>query len=189
MQEDPSKLSPADAQQQSATQLSLLLDAAQAIISEEFKRSERLDAKSRNQITVVGSFFAVVQAIVVGLLNGALKPTGSSASDFVPWLAVTGGAAAIAMIVALAVSYRAWKLRDDPALGIDTISNYLDAARDGNPAVGVHLVNGLVQIARGRRSANTSRADALENAAIACGVALALTGVELILAFVAIGVQ
>jgi hypothetical protein len=37
----------------SATQLSVLLSSATSAIDEEFKRSERLDAKSRNQITIV----------------------------------------------------------------------------------------------------------------------------------------
>jgi hypothetical protein len=125
----------------SATQLSILLSAATSLIDEEFKRSERLDAKSRNQFTITATFFAIVQAVVVGLLNGLLRgDEKTSASAFVPWLAGSGAIAAIALLIALDVSWRAWVLRDDPALSPNTIKAYIEAARQGNPAVGVKLV-------------------------------------------------
>lgn len=41
----------------------------------------------------------------------------------------------------------------------------------------------------GRRANNAQRADALEAAAKACGVALAFITIELVLAFVAVAVQ
>jgi len=79
-----------------------------------------------------------VQAVVIGLLNGVLGGDATNdAPAFVPWLAVAGGVAAIAMLVAVVVSYRSWKLRDDPTLSTRTIKTYIDAARQGNPAVGV----------------------------------------------------
>jgi hypothetical protein len=174
----------------SATQLSILLASATSTIDEEFKRSERLDAKSRNQLTIAGTFFAIVQAVVIGLLNGLLGGDGNNdASAFVPWLAIAGGAAAIAMLVAVLVSYRAWRLRDDPALSTKTIKAYIEAARQGNPAVGVKLVGAYADIAEGRRKNNGARAEALDDAAKACGVALLFTAVQLVLAFVAVAVQ
>lgn len=173
-----------------ATQLSILLASATSAIDEEFKRSERLDAKSRNQLAITGTLFAVVQAAVIGLLNGLLGgESDTGASAFVPWLAVTGAAAASATMVAVAVSYRSWKLRDDPTLSIKTIRAYIDAARQGNPAVGVKLVRAYADIAEGRRTNNAERAEALEAAAKACGVALAFITIELVLAFVAVAVQ
>src|SRR3954453_11973286 len=82
----------------SATQLSILLASVTSMIEEEFKRSERLDAKSRNQVALVGTFFAVVQAGVIGLINGSLGATEKApASSFIPWLAVAGGIAGIAL--------------------------------------------------------------------------------------------
>lgn len=174
----------------SATQLSILMSSATSAIDEEFKRSERLDAKSRNQLTITGTFFAVVQAVVIGLLNGLLGgDEGNDASAFVPWLAVAGGVAAIAMFVAVVVSYRSWKLRDDPTLSIQTIRAYIDAARQGNPAVGVKLVSAYADIAEGRRTNNAKRADALDDAVKGCGVALVFIGAELVLAFVAVAAQ
>lgn len=173
-----------------ATQMSLLLSAATSVIDEEFKRSERLDSKSRNQISIVGALFAVVQAVVVGLLNGTLEPArGHATSSFVVWLGVAAVAAAIALAVAIAVSYQSWRLRDDPALGLNTIRQYSDAARSGNPAVGAKLIEGYTQIAEGRRANNEERAEALDRAAVACAVATAFGLVELILAFVAAAVR
>jgi len=175
----------------SATQLSILLASATSMIDEEFKRSERLDAKSRNQIALVGAFFAVVQAGVIGLINGSLGATTEKdpASSFVPWLAAAGGVAALALIVAFAFSYRAWKLHDDPALSPETIDSYKEHARQGNPAVGVKLIGAYTEIAEGRRANNEKRAESLESAAIACAVAMTFIAIELVLAFVAVGVQ
>lgn len=174
----------------SATQLSILLFSATSAIDEEFRRSERLDLKSRNQIAITGTFFAVVQAVVIGLLNGLLGGDATNdASAFVPWLAIAGGIAAIAMLAAVVVSHRSWKLRDDPTLSIKTIRTYIDAARQGNPAVGVKLVSAYANIAEGRRTNNGKRADALDDAAKVCGIALLFISAELVLAFVAVAVQ
>ncbi len=174
----------------SATQLSVLLSSATAAIDEEFKRSERLDAKSRNQITIVASFFAIVQAVVVGLINGSLGGTEQhGASSFVLWLAIVGALASAALVVAAFVSYNAWKLRNDPTLETETIREYIDYARDGNPVVGVNLVAAYADIAQGRRDNNALRATALERATVACGTATLLIGAELVLAFIAVAVQ
>jgi hypothetical protein len=174
----------------SATQLSILLSSATSIIDEEFRRSERLDAKSRNQIALTATFFAVVQAGVIGLINGTLGSSkGHPASSLVPWLAGSGGLAGIALVVAVVISSRAWRLLDDPALKIKTIRDYLGPAREGNPAVGAKLVDAYSDIAEGRRANNKTRAVALEAATKACGAAFVCIAIELTLAFVAIGVQ
>jgi fructose-specific phosphotransferase system IIC component len=174
----------------SATQLSLLLDSATSIIDEEFRRSERIDAKSRNQIALAGAFFAVVQAGVIGLLNGALGATEHhEASSFVPWLAGTGILAAAGLVLAVMASYRAWRLLDDQALVPKTITTYLEAARAGNPAVGVKLVDAYVKIAEDRRANNQKRTDALEQATKATALAFACMAIEIVLAFTAVAVQ
>jgi hypothetical protein len=174
----------------SATQLSILLSSATSAIDEEFKRSERLDAKSRNQVTIAGSFFTVAQAIVVGLINGSLGGSPiHQPSSFIPWLAAAGGVAALAMIAALIVSYEAWKLRADEALVVDTIRDYIPPALEGNPRVGVNLVEAYADIAQQRRHNNSDRAESLERATVACGVTIAFIAVELVLAFTAVAVQ
>ncbi len=173
-----------------ATQLSILLDAATAIIDEEFKRSERLDAKSRNMITVAGAFFAVVQAVVAALINETLGATETqAASSLVPWLAAAGGIATIGLGIAFTWSYEAWRLRNDEALKVKTIRDYRDAAYAGNPAVGAKLVDAYAKIADDRRAVNAERAVAVDKAAIACGIAMLLIGTELVLAFIAVAIR
>jgi hypothetical protein len=180
----------ADEGDKGASQLSILLSSATSMVDEEFKRSERLDAKSRNQITIAGSFFAIVQAVVVGLINGSLGATETTGrSSFVGWLAAAGAAAGIALVVALAFSYRAWKLREDDALEPDTLTDYISYAQKGNEAVAVKLVTAYAEIAKQRRDNNETRAKAMEHAARACFIALAFVSVELTLAFIAVIVQ
>jgi cellobiose-specific phosphotransferase system component IIC len=172
-----------------AAQLSLLLHAATAVVDEEFKRSERYDAKSRNLITVTGAFFAVVQAVVVALINGSLAATKAhDASTFVPWIVTAGIASTLGLAVAVYYSYRAWQLRDEDAVAIKTIRAYRDAALAGNPAVGAKLVDGYTTVAERRREVNEDRATAVDAAAIGCGIAMALIGTELIVALVAAAV-
>jgi hypothetical protein len=173
-----------------ATQLTILLDAATAIIDEEFKRSERLDAKSRNMITVAGTFFAVVQAVVAALVNETLGATDTqAASPWIPWLMVAAVVATIGLGIALTWSYEAWRLRKDEALKVKTIRDYRDAAYAGNPAVGANMVDAYAKIAEDRREVNAERADAVDKAAIACGGAMLLIGTELVLAFAAVAVK
>jgi hypothetical protein len=174
----------------SATQLSILLDAATSIIDEEFKRSERLDAKSRNMLTVTGTFFAVVQAVVAALINETLGATATEpASPWIPWLMGAAGVAIIGLLIAVTWSYEAWRLRDDEALQVKTIRDYRDAAYGGNPAVGAKLVDAYANIAEDRRKVNAERASAVDKAAIACGFAMLLIGTELVLTFVAVAVH
>ena len=175
----------------SATQLTILLQAAMATVDEEFKRSERLDTKSRNQMTLTATMFGVAQAIAVGLVNGVLASENAKAEYLVAFVA---GAAIIALVClawALWRSYRSWDLQMEKALGIETFDEqmYLGAAKAGNPNVGVNLVTAYAQIARVRRENSTARAKAVNRAMIACGVTLGWVSVELALAFAAVIAQ
>jgi hypothetical protein len=173
-----------------ATQLTLLLNAATSIVEEEFKRSERLDAKSRNMLTVTGTFFAVVQAVVAALINETLGTTATEpASPWIPWLMGMAGLAIVGLLIAVTWSYEAWRLRDEEALQVKTVRAYRDAAHAGNPAVGVKLVDAYSDIAEDRRKVNAERADVVDKAAIACGSAMLLIGTELVLTFFAVAVH
>lgn len=181
---------PPASQNVAADQLSILLSATTATVEEEFKRSERLDAKSRNQVTVAGTWFAIAQAVVVGLVNGSLGPSQNrGTSSLVPWLAGVGGIAALLTGVATVISYNAWRLRDDPALSVDSLGEYIDFARAGNAAVGVKLVAAYVTVAKGRRENNSRRAMAVDRAALACGLAMLAVSAELVLAFIAVATR
>lgn len=167
----------------SATQLSILLDATRNVMDEEFKRSERLDSKSRNQVGVTATFFAVVQAGVISLIGGRLGSSVTATWSIDWFLPVAAALAAIAMLVAVLVSYGSWKLRDEDALDIETIRAYVAYARAGDPLVGVKLIEAFAHIAEDRREKNEMRATALSHAVVACGATIALATVQLVVAF------
>jgi hypothetical protein len=155
------------------------------MLDEEFKRSERLDAKSRNIITVAAAFFAVVQAAVIGLFNGLLTDGGTN-SSFVVWLSISGGLAGLQLVRALHEAYGVWKLRDDAVIETATLRDFLPAARDDNPVVGAKLVKAYADVIDGRRKNNEARATALTAASEQTAVAIGLVAIELVLAFVAV---
>jgi ABC-type xylose transport system permease subunit len=186
---EPAKIGPVDRKRSpGASQVAVLLASATAMLEEEFKRSERLDSKSRNLMTIVAAFYAVVQAAVIGLINGLLVAEDYT-SSFVVWLAISGGFAGLCVVYALAGSWNAWKLRDEKTIGTATLTQYLDAARDENPLVGVRMVEAYTQVIDSRRTANSDRITAVDNAAERCAVAIGATAVQLVLAFVAVAVQ
>jgi hypothetical protein len=178
-----------------ATQLSILLSAATSTIDEEFRRSERLEAKSRNQATIVAGFFVGVQAVIASLINGVLQgvesgvPASHHASAAIPWLVGLGGLGAILLVVVVIASFRAWRLFQDPALSTDTITQYIDFAKDGNVAVGINLVKAYAEIANGRRQNNEVRAKALQRATLWCGTAVLAIGIELVVGLIAAAVE
>lgn len=173
----------------SATQLTILLDAVKATVDEEFRRSERLDAKSRNQMTLAATMFGVAQAIAVGLVNSVLAQDGTKASILAGVVAGAGLVALGCLAWALIRSYRSWDLRNEKALAVETFETYLGAAQAGNPNVGAKLVTQYAKVARARRDNNNARVSAVERAARACAVTSAWVGVELVLAFAAIILQ
>lgn len=170
-----------------SAQLSLLLSATFAMVEEEFKRSERLDSKSRNQLSVAAGFFAVGQTTVVQLLNGRLGEAAKvETGPWFPWVLGAAVVALAALMVAVTVSYRAWRLRPSTALKTKTIEECIEPARVGNPAAAVALVNGNKRVIDVRRDANKARARAAVRAAYACFATMGLVIVELALAIVAI---
>jgi len=186
---------------QSATQLGLLLDVATLRVEEQFKIGDRLDAKSRNQVTVAATFFAGVQAGVISLVNGILGPSESTpslvngilvpgrsvpASPYVPYLAAAAGVAVLALLLAVVMSFRAWRLRPELSIDVETIRKYIPFARDDEPGFGANLVWAHTKLVEARQEQNTDRADALRRAGWACLATLVVAGIELMLAFVAI---
>jgi len=171
----------------SATQLGLLLTAAAGLVDEQYKIADRLDTKSRNQVAIAATFFAGVQAGVISLLNGILGPEASgNSSPYVPYLAVGACLAAIALVVSVLLSYQAWRLRPEKAIGVKTIRDYIPFAREGRSGVGANLVWAYTKVVEARQEQNADRAAALGRAGWACLASLMLAGTELVLAFIAV---
>jgi hypothetical protein len=166
-------------------QLGLLLDTARSLIDEEFRRSERLDAKSRNQFTTVGALFAVVMATTAGVLNALLDQDKVHGWVY-PVLGTCALASIGALFAALIWSIEAWRLRESDALDPDTIEEYISHAEHGNLAVAKNLVQAQAQILRDRRAQNAQRARGLESATRACLIAAGASLAQLAAVFVAL---
>lgn len=183
-------LSPSEERAATATQLGLLLDAAKQAIDEEFKRTERLEQKARNQATFTATLYAGVQALVVGLFNGLLSD-GDQTSGFVPYMAILGAIATLVAVGAFAASYRAWKLHTEALIGISSITSsaYVDAAAAGKQIVGIKLIDHYKKIALERRAVNEARVRSLSVARAICFVATLVLAAEIILAFIAVAIR
>lgn len=166
-------------------QLSLLLDSARDMANEEFRRSERLDAKGRNQFTLVGALFAVVMTVTAGVLNALLDENGVAG-----WVYPVLGGCAIASVVGLSLAFlwsaESWRLYRQDALDPDTLDQYVSFAERGNHGVAKNLIKAYAQILRDRRQHNRERVRDLKCASAACIVAASACLVQLAAVFVAL---
>lgn len=170
-----------------ATQLGILQQAAVILIDEQNRITERLDAKSRNQLTIATTFFAGVQAAVISLVSGPLRPAESgTGSPYVPYLLAAAIVAVAALVTAVLTSSRVWKLRSARALDAQTIRDYIPFAAQGRAGVGSNVVWAYTQIAEARQEQNEHRVQALKPANRACLVTILVASVELVLGFVAV---
>lgn len=135
--------------------IKLVLDAARAAVQQEFQIAERLDSKARNQLTVAGTWYA----LVTGLAGIALKMwiDTSSGSGLVAFIIVFAGAGAVCLIVALVYSYRVWRLRVEPDIHPDGIAEMLADVHDPGVDVAERLVEHYRALLAMRRASNKIR--------------------------------
>jgi len=166
-------------------QVGLLLDAAKDMLDEEFRRSDRVETKSRHAFAAAGALFAVVMATTAGVLNALLDQ-----SKVHGWVYPVLGGAALASIVALGVALiwtlKVQKLRKTDALEVTTIEDYIDWAERGNPAVAKKLIQIYARLLDSRRESNGQRAEDLKAATKACVFAAGASLVQLAAVFVAL---
>lgn len=181
---DAHELHPGSAEEVSE-QLGMLLETARSMADEEFRRSERLDTKSRNQFTATGALFAVVMATTAGVLNALID-----ADKVDRWVYPLLGGCALATIVALGLalawSLETWRLRVTDTLDPDTIETYIPYAERANRAVAINLIQAYAHILRERQAQNKDRAHVLKRATVACGLAAVTSLVQLGAVFVAL---
>jgi hypothetical protein len=173
-------------------QVAVLLAAATSLMSEDLQRQERHDAGLRAELAATATFFAVVQAAVIALLNGVLaRRVGTEASDFVPWLAGIGSLATAATAVAAVAAFRATRDvgRMTRSLSSETIRDYIEFARQGRSGVAVNVLWAYTHVIDDRRSQESTRAPFRRLAHQAMILALVVLVTELILAFVAVSLR
>jgi hypothetical protein len=152
---------------------------------EEFRRSERLDAKGRHQLTSAGALFAVAMAVTAGVLN-ALLDQNSVDGWVYPALGGTALVSILALMSAFAWSQEVGKTKPTDALDPATLDEYVAFAERGVQAVGKNLVKTYAQILRDRRRNNAARVDALKKLTIACAFAYLASLAQLAAVFIAL---
>lgn len=136
-------------------EVTLVLDAARSAVAQEFQMAERLDAKARNQMTIAGSWYAIVSAVGGIALRAQLD---SGANDFI-FAAVVALAAvgAICLIVAMFYSYGVWRLRTESEVTHEGITEMLADAHDPSVQVADKLVEHYRALLARRRVNNKRR--------------------------------
>lgn len=153
-----------------------VVEAARSALDQEFQRAERYDAKTRGQMTLAGSWFAVVQAVAAVSLRGD-TPTGWALA-----IAAAAVIAGVALFWAMRKSARVWRLRPQPAVNQETLEDMLSSV-DREPERFGHQLVGLYRNLLGNAQAvNAERASALEGATGAWWWALLLAFAELAIA-------
>jgi hypothetical protein len=150
-----------------------------ARIDEEFRITERLDSKGRQAFALAAAFFAVVQTVAFG----AFAQGDVTANERV-WLA---GGAVLAGLSLVAIAHRlshAEGLLEEADIRPDAIVTWANEA-DGDPEyVSARLVSELANVANRRNENNATRSGKYDRVAAATRLALALTGLELLVAIV-----
>ena len=160
----------------SGDDLRQIIDAARGALDLEFQRAERLDAKTRGQVTLAGSWFAVVQAVAAVALGER------AATGWIGAIAGTAVVAGVALVVSIARAADVWKLRPQPAVDQATLGDMLTAAEREPDTFGRQLVQLYRNLLGHAQAANESRALALDRATKAWWFALVLGLVELAIA-------
>jgi len=110
--------------------LKAVLEVARSEIEQEFKISERLDNKARNQVALAGTWYALAQ--VIAGIAFRLHPATSLWSVVVGVVAAAGG-----VLVALTMyySYGVWRLRAERDFTPDAIRQMLADAENDKPVI------------------------------------------------------
>ena len=156
-----------------------VLDAGQAALALENQRADRLDSKARNQMTLAGSWFAVVQAVAVVAL------TEHTPLGWVIVIAATAAVAGAALIAAMRQSAKVWMLRPQPAVTQETLEDMTLAAQREPGTFDAQLVQQYRHMLGHAQEVNASRADALDAATAWWWATLGLALAELAVALLA----
>src|SRR4051794_32060816 len=81
------------------TQLGVLLDAAQDMLAEEIRRTDRLESRARHMSTTIGALFAVGMATTAAVLNALLPSDTSKGTGLADWVIPTVGGLALTSAV------------------------------------------------------------------------------------------
>lgn len=161
--------------------LGQIIDSARAMVAEQFQIAERYDRKARYQAASAGAFFAVVQAIVIN----AITRTGLSTSWKVT-LATLAIPSALLTVGAFMAAADAWKTQKEKDLPIPDLRELVEKISRGDEHALRTLAGHYLNLAEARKAANQQRLSRVKSVAGAALLSITLTGLELILIFVAL---
>lgn len=160
--------------------LKQVLDTARGLVDQEFQITQRLDDKARNQASLAGAWFAVVQ-VAAGFALGVRD------LHWV-WLAAIIAAAVLAafgLAALLFVSRTVWAIRDEQEVVPSALDSMMREADEPDADVVRSLVRQAQWTLASRRKNNHDRAEALKTAEWIWLAALGMGLVELLLSFLA----
>jgi hypothetical protein len=158
----------------------LVIDAARAAVAQEFQIAERLDAKARNQMTVAGAWYALVQTFA-GITLRVLVDSGGHDLLFA-FIVAFAAVSAFCLIVAMFHSYRVWRLHQESEITREGIGEMLELAHDPSGDLGDKLAKHYGAILATRRDNNKKRAQSFKASVPWWIASLVLSLIELVLA-------
>ena len=157
-------------------EIGLVLDLARGALDQEFQVAERLDAKSRGQMTLAGAWFAVVQAVA----GTALGIRGFDEGWALAILVLAGGSG-LALAIAVGMSYQVWKLRPERDFEPEAVVRFADLAYEPG-TLSATLPDYYKRLLEERRRQNAIRVRAFRRSMWAWGFTFALPLLELLVA-------
>lgn len=174
--EGPNRGQAVEIAKRSSADLDNALTALRDRVDQEFKRTERLDSKSRQAFAIAAGFFALTQA-------GAFATFGESAVS--PgersWILVAAVAAVAALAFAAIRVQHAERLRPEGGVHIQSVFDWC-LGEGEERMITAWLILAHHRVARERVSSNDLRAKQVEAVVWAAGLTLTLCATELILA-------
>ena len=161
--------------------LGQVIEAARSMVGEQFQIAERLDRKARYQAATAGAFFAVVQAVAINAITGAGLSKG--------WIATLSSAAmpaGLMTVAAVLAAADAWRTQLEKDLPIPDLRAMVDSISLGDENAHRELAHHYLNLAESRRGGNAERLKRVRKAAAAALLSIGLTGLELILVFIAL---
>lgn len=162
-------------------QLGQIIESARAMVAEQFQIAERYDRKARYQAASAGAFFAVVQAIVIN----AITRTDLSSSWKVT-LATFAVPAALLTVGAFIAAADAWRTQKEKDLPIPDLRELVESISRGDEHALRTLAGHCLNLAEARKAANKQRLSRVKKVAATALLSIILTGIELVLIFVAL---
>jgi hypothetical protein len=161
--------------------LGQVIESVRSMVGEQFQIAERLDRKARYQVGSAAAFFAVVQAAAINAITGA-----ELSKSWIVTLAAVAVAAGLMTVASVLAAADAWRTQTEKDLPIPDLRAMVDSISLGDANASRELAHHYINLAEKRKAGNAERIKRVKRAAGAAIVSIGLTGLELIMVFIAL---